>query len=550
MSYAPDPEHIYVNLSASAGAETTLFSTDPVAVFREKRNAPIMYDCSKYRVAVARADLQGCRTLPLFIPTIDPTTDDPYRTTYKFTLTMKRYTANGQAWPSGNDTPTRMLFYIRTTDSHTNEPSGIVALDFTIAPNLISNVNELVAQVETGVQAAGVAQGNATVAGMTVRATPDGKVQFVAPDDTNNFYLSQTTSSDMWDPSSALGFPDGYVYGTWLGSTKVVPGTTLFATWTGTNLPYANQPLGPNTQTASAVVQWIPQAFGLSNPPSPLQNGGQSNSVAYWAFDYDWIVALFNTALQSAWASLTAQFAVPLFTVCPVLVFNKSAKTFTLYADAYSTPSLNAAPLSSAFQDYKEELTIGFNEFVSNLLMLPATFVSTGQATCNYSQSPLITVAANTYSGGAPPLPPSGAWVGLTNAWSPTASLWTPVGSIVFTTRVIPVQSESLSAPSVYGAPGDVGAGAPVATSSSSSLILSDVVPVASDSSDFRSNSIIYAPSVLRWVDMPAGGFRLDEIDFELGWRNNRTGEITPIRLNPMASFSAKLLFRRKDIID
>ena len=80
--------------------------------------------------------------------------------------------------------------------------------------------------------------------------------------------------------------------------------------------------------------------------------------------------------------------------------------------------------------------------------------------------------------------------------------------------------------------------------------MLSDVVPVSGDSSDFRSNSIIYAPTVLRWVDMPAGGFRLDEIDFELGWRNNRTGVVTPIRLNPMASFSAKLLFRRKDIID
>jgi hypothetical protein len=231
-------------------------------------------------------------------------------------------------------------------------------------------------------------------------------------------------------------------------------------------------------------------------------------------------------------------------------VFNAASKTFSLYSDAYCTPSLNAAPLSAAFTDYQERLTISFNEFVSNLLMLPASFAAGGVATCNFSQSPLVTTTANSYSGGAPPLPPSGAWVALSNDWSPTASLWTPVGSIVFTTRVIPVQSESLSAPSVYGAPNDVGGGAPVGTSSSSSLILSDVVPVAGDSSDFRSNSIIYAPSVLRWVDMPAGGFRLDEIDFELGWRNNRTGEITPITLNPMASFSAKLLFRRKDIID
>lgn len=541
MAYNVDPEHVYVNLSASAGAQTTLYSTDPTAFFREKRNAPLLSDCSKYRLAVARADLQGCRTLPLFIPTINPTTNDPYLTTYKFTMSMVVSVASPPVWPTGSFA---FSFWLRISDAATG---AILRPGFPVSGSgTVTDLASWCALLQTAIQAAGATASLPSVAGATV--SPSGTGVQIALDGVSDVGFIALSAADIAANAgmeNALGFPETYEVTTWL---PFVPPDALLSKashWVSPNGAF----LGPSTSqtlTASAITQWIPQVFGAPTPPGPLYSGGQTDSVAYWTFDYTWIVALFNKTIRQAWDALQAQNSSPFVSSCPVLVFNAAAKTFTVYADSYCVTGRDTPAGSLTSTSYAETLTLSWNEFVSNLLMLPASFDLFGNATLNFSQAPLIT----SETGDIPPLPASGAWVALTSNWSPTSSLWSPVGSIVFTTRVIPVSSENVSAPSVYGAEGDVGNGAPLGTSSSTALMLSDVIPAAGDASDFRSSSIIYSPQVLRWVDMPAGGFRLDEIDFELGWRNNRTGVVTPIRLNPMASFSAKLLFRRKDVID
>jgi hypothetical protein len=542
MAYSVDPEHVYVNLSASAGAQTTLYQTDPTAFFREKRNAPLLSDCSKYRLAVARADLQGCRTLPLFIPTINPTTDDPFLTTYKFSLSMNVSSAGATAYPSS---AFAFSFWLRVTDA----ASGTVTQPGfpVVGSGTFTDLASWCALLQTAIRASGAAAGIASVANASV--SPNAGVIQIALDQAIDTAWIAVSGADIAANAAvpnALGLPQSYAAGTWLPFKPPLPDLGKSAHWLGLNWPFIVAEGTVATYTASAVTQWVPQVFGSPVPPSPLKSGGQADAVAYWTFDYTWVVALFNKTLRAAWAALESQVQSPFVSACPVLVFNAASKTFTLYSDSFCTSGLGVTSGSGDVANYSENLTVSLNEFVANLLMLPASFDLFGNATLNFSQSPLATVEA----GDVPPVPTSGAWVALTNNFSPTASLWSPIGSIVFTTRVIPVASENVSAPSVYGADGDVGNGAPLGTSSSTSLMLSDVVPASGDSSDFRSNSIIYAPTVLRWVDMPAGGFRLDEIDFELGWRNNRTGVVTPIRLNPMASFSAKLLFRRKDIID
>jgi len=543
MAYNVDPEHVYVNLSASAGAQTTLYSTDPVAFFREKRNAPLIGDCSKYRLAVARADLQGCRTLPLFIPTINPTTDDPYLTTYKFSLSMNVSSQGTKVYPTGTFA---FSFWMRVQNAVTGT---LTQPGFPIAGSgTFTDLTSWAAVLQTAVRASGAGAGVPSVANAVVEGTEDGFLQITLDGSSEQAFIAASAADLAANPQifNALGFPQSYVASTWIPFAP--PDVILLkgSHYLSTNWPFLAIESSGTTYTASAITQWIPQVFGSPTPFSPKASGGQTDAIAYWTFDYNWVVALFNKTIRTAWDALQAQVPSPFVSACPVLVFNASTKTFTIYADSYGVSGRDTPSGSLTTANYSENLSITFNEFVSNLLMLPATFDLFGNATLNFSQSPLVTSSI----GDVPPVPASNAWVALSSNWSPTASLWSPIGSIVFTTRVIPVASENVSSPSVYGAEGDVGNGAPLGTSSSSALMLSDVVPVAGDSSDFRSSSIVYSPTVLRWIDMPAGGFRLDEIDFELGWRNNRTGVVTPIRLNPMASFSAKLLFRRKDIID
>ena len=39
-------------------------------------------------------------------------------------------------------------------------------------------------------------------------------------------------------------------------------------------------------------------------------------------------------------------------------------------------------------------------------------------------------------------------------------------------------------------------------------------------------------------------------VDFGIAWKNRLTGEVLPLQLNPLASFSAKVMLKRKDVLD
>ena len=295
--------------------------------------------------------------------------------------------------------------------------------------------------------------------------------------------------------------------------------------------------------TGTSTLQWIPQTGGLPTPAPPLVS--QAESVAYWTYDYQWFVGILNTALVQAFNSAVAQaLAAPTPVVfassAPIVTYDGTTKMFTFWGDELCTPSISYPNGSS--DAGSELMTVRFNQMLSDLLLFPATFDSLGNAQLNFDQG-LSKV---------PPFSRGGTdtkWVALVNDFSPVASLWSPIGSLVIQTSLMPTDSELVSRPTVYGA---LTAGNTVIqTTGDSAKVLTDVVPNIMDASDWRSQTTLYTPMILRYIDMPTGDhYVMDQVDFKLGWRNAGTGTITDITLNPMASCEVKIMLRRKDILD
>jgi hypothetical protein len=267
--------------------------------------------------------------------------------------------------------------------------------------------------------------------------------------------------------------------------------------------------------------------------------------------DYEHFVIMTNTALAEAWGKVQQQVLALTGTTplsqCPYLSFNPSSKTFTLYCDAWccastsstgvsnSTVSLSAGRVTPLLE---ERLQVGLNEMLQNLLMLPASVTTSYGSTLNFSTAKLTQTGRRAAT-------PAG-WAACSNDFSPTASLWSPIGSLVFLTAHWPVRTEISTTPTQYGADDFGVARTTTSTTYDSLQVLSDVVPNITDASDWRAQTTLYSPTVLRWIDFPASGFSIDTIDFRIGWRNGVTGRVVPLTMNPLARFSVKIQLRRK----
>ena len=552
---------MYINMSAAAGSTSYSASEDPLAIYSEKRNAPVVSDCSKFRLAVTRVDLNGCRNLPIFIPSIatglDNLLDDPFKTNYQVSLSFQATTAKPLgAVPTYKPIPASQTFFLSIT---TYMPGGAVltqagyttAVTVFTGASILSTPAALATMLETQLSTNGldivtnamkVAVASPVTKQLLIYLDPSAAVSVAG----YNFEISISTKPggtlNVEDAAALMGMTDPF---TPLKSVQGQVVTPLAAS----RDPSAGLQEYFSTQTVS--LQWVPQAAGIPRPLGPNTSRGQSRSVAYWCFDYQWFVTILNNALATAWdlifADIFAQSsgAIVCRTKAPFCVYNASSKTFTLYADACSTSGLghtfsSSGSVSPGVQEFMK--SIQMNELLENLMMFPAVYDRSGNATLRFNASPLVSTGVASASG-------TDSWVALSNDFSPVGSLWSPIGSLVFLTQYFPIRGEVTSAPTVFGG-SDIGLSAAQGVGYESQQILSDVIPNITDASDWRSQTTLYSPTVLRWVDLPSGQLALDTVDFNLGWRNRITGEVVPLTLNPMASFSVKIMLRRKDIVD
>ena len=401
---ANNPEHVYINMSGAAGAFKTDLSTHPVATFTEPRNQMIVQDTQLYKLAVVRCDVTGARTLPLFIPSIQTNQPDPFLTNYQISVQAN------QVKPS--PAPICTIGNSYTLNARLVGAGGWAAL----LVSTTDGAGSIASNVQTAL--------DAWHAGFTVtQALPYGNL--IVKYSGSPFQLTVGATPvvpPITESASVFGFlyqPTGATYQSLsLASTTQADGSNLIEF---PNPPLYGVPIYTVGQTVSTNIQWEPQTQGLPVPFSPYS--GQQSNLAYWTYDYQWFVTLFNKALSKAFTASTFSADDLLSSATPFLSYNSSTKMFSFYADPFSTPS-KENPISDPASGIVRGtwVSIAFNEMLSNLLMLPCSFDQYANAYLNF-QTASITTPGFTQEG-------ISSWVTLTNDFSPVGSLWSPVESI------------------------------------------------------------------------------------------------------------------------
>ena len=581
-----NPPHVYLNMSAAAGISSTFASTDPEAVFKEKRNQPVVIDASKYKLAVTRLDV-ATRNLPLYICPIaqtDPVSGapnvDPDLTAFSIQLTMTRL------WNDGTQPFSITTGYGGYVTISTFNPAGAlidsidVVLKLAGADPTITTRAAWAAFMQTKINAAGTAAGDSILTDMAVAADDSNRLVYKSATAIAmgmSFTIDTGSSLTLWNTSVNGDTPpkQARMYGMLDLDGNSQPITTSSISGVGLQLytagtfamkSVAGVIVSPNqatqqgpvniTQSVTVPLRWVPQISGVVQPGPPSDNGGaQVDSLYYWGLDYQSFVTMVNNAFNTGWLQLGALFALDTYpyllrSKAPYIEFVPASKTFALYADAYSSPNngsftARATRGSTGLRnpDSEEISVISFNEMLQSFLMLPCTNVTATGACDAYFVN---ATRALTFKPASTEL----GWDVLASDFSPTAAIWSPVGSLVMLTNLIPVRYESVSTPGVFGASSLAGSAPSIQTSYDSVPVLSDVIINLTDASNWRAETILYSPTILRWIDMPCGEFALDTVDIQLAWRNRVSGAIVNLTLSPLASFSIKILLQRIDTVD
>ena len=275
-----------------------------------------------------------------------------------------------------------------------------------------------------------------------------------------------------------------------------------------------------NNQTVQSYIIYIPQDKTANIPSSPSSNlkGLQTYSEYYYVYNYEYFIYLINTALTTCFNSLAALTTLPT-SIAPYFKWNTSSNTATLITD------------SAGFNDMSSNyIQLYFNNALFNL------FESLPSFTINESSSKGLIYQISCSSYGMAEQITSGTTTYLScNQEFSTISTWNPVTSIIFTTTLLSIKSESLGAPLIY-----------LDNYSYQSTNNKNIAGIISDfqpSDNIYKPYVNYQPTVIRYIEL-VGSQAVDKIDINVFWKN-RFGELVPFKLNPSNSLTVKVCFSR-----
>lgn len=530
MAYK-QPDRIYINLAASASATSYSLQDDPQAAYiPTSRSEPIVSNIANYKLSVVRAVLQGTSNFPVWIPAVELGQSNINKTVYQFTMMVSFPT---QSVKSGGYTVT------------TPPTTGTTSYSVSVTLGAFGLVEQRTLTVTAG-GTTGTAAGFAAAFQLAFSSIPDSSSVLRTMDVTAVGTKLQFNWAVRPQPPGTDSYfvfikPTGVVDAAASGLDPVAPLVLFpdsnFETLAPFDCAYV-QPGSLTTQlggtfSSTQNLMWIPQNTNAPIPAPPTVV--QPETPYYWMYDYAWFVRIMNNALLAATNDIltqayTAGVEIPNVNGSPTFYpgavsvqYSPSSQSFQLTAPAsYLYPSIT--PFAQV-----PTLTMRLNEILLNLLSWPAVIYFNGDGTLIWDNA-TVDYATDQST--------------LTSDYPAVGSGWSPVGSLVFQSSFFPVRTEILSAPQSYGA----GNQSFDSSTNDQSQILTDVFPAFANAADWNAVPIIYQPTVLRWVDLPAGSGSLDRVDFRLGWRNAITGNITPVTLNPSASFSVKILLALKDI--
>lgn len=127
-------------------------------------------------------------------------------------------------------------------------------------------------------------------------------------------------------------------------------------------------------------------------------------------------------------------------------------------------------------------------------------------------------------------------------------SLWSPISSIVFTTSLLPIKTESASQPNILGT-GNLGDSAPTSKSAFQPIITDIALDTAQSGADDYRQFIYYAPNAeYRMSDLSSSKQEIRNIDVSVFWKNRLNNELYPVQMYNLSSVSIKMMFRHKRV--
>lgn len=127
-------------------------------------------------------------------------------------------------------------------------------------------------------------------------------------------------------------------------------------------------------------------------------------------------------------------------------------------------------------------------------------------------------------------------------------SLWSPISSIVFTTSLLPIKTESASAPNILGT-SNLGDSAPTSKSAFQPIITDISLDTALSGADDYRQFIYYAPNAeYRMSDLSSSKQEIRNIDVSVFWKNRLNNELYPVQMYNLSSVSIKMMFRHKRV--
>lgn len=303
----------------------------------------------------------------------------------------------------------------------------------------------------------------------------------------------------------------------------------------------------------------------LAPPPLPasVAIGTQDISTRYyWVYTYSHFLDLVNTAFQAcmtdlqskwatAWTTAGGVGAAPTIqTAAPKLTYTPTTNLFTLYTDAYGFGGSSRISAGSATGDENAQLY-----FNSNMYGLFANFNNTYVALSDERTNLIYTGPVGPYGGLSAGVPQAlnVQTVGTKHYWvqtqdfESTSSLWSPIESIVFTTTLLPLVSESSGDPVRFG---QSTVGEYNNNQSGFVPIVTDIALPLQNAADYKS-LIYYAPQAqYRLASFTRSKQPINNIDIQVFWKSRLDGQLYPIQMFNCSSVSIKILFQRRGLYD
>jgi len=127
-----------------------------------------------------------------------------------------------------------------------------------------------------------------------------------------------------------------------------------------------------------------------------------------------------------------------------------------------------------------------------------------------------------------------------------TSQLWSPIASLVFTSTLLPIKTESTGEPIRFGT-SNLGANSATTQSAFQPIITDIGIDLSADGAEGYRQFIYYVPTAeYRMASFEKSRQEIRQIDIQVWWKNRLDNQLYPVQMFNLSSVSIKILFRKR----